>query len=287
MKQETCNNLWQCRDIVFNVNERTLIMGILNVTPDSFSDGGKFSSAEAALDRALCMQKEGADIIDVGGESTRPGSDPLSEQQELKRVIPVIELLAKHLSVPISVDTYKSTIASSAIKAGASIINDISGCRFDKNMPGVAASSKAGLVLMHIKGEPNNMQINPHYNHLMRELYDYLHHSINITLSAGVKSEQIVIDPGIGFGKRLKDNYHILKDLAYFKKLNRPILIGPSRKSFIGAVLNLPPEERIEGTIAAVTAGIMNGAGIVRVHDVKEIKRAVSVIDAVVGKKRL
>ena len=280
-------HLWRCRDFTFDLNNQTLIMGILNVTPDSFSDGGNFISTNAAVEQARQMQEHGAHIIDVGGESTRPGSTPVSEQQELERVLPVIRALSKELLIPISIDTYKANIAAAAMDAGASIINDISGCRFDTKMPFVAASTKAGLVLMHIKGEPQNMQSNPHYENLLPEILDYLQQSINLAIKDGVDASQIVVDPGIGFGKRLKDNFQILNELRKFELLSRPILVGPSRKSFIGTVLDLPPEERLEGTIAAVTAAIMNGANIVRVHDVKEVKRAVDIVDIIVGKRKL
>ena len=262
-------------------------MAILNVTPDSFSDGGEFNTLDAAVIRGVQMQEEGADIVDVGGESTRPGSDPVSEQQELERVVPVIQELSKKLSVPISIDTYKSMVAAAALKAGASIVNDISGCRFDEAMASTAASFGAGLVLMHIKGEPKNMQRDPHYKNLMQEIFDSMQESINIAQAGGVGPAHIVIDPGIGFGKQLKDNFQILRELSIFQNLRRPILVGPSRKSFIGAISNLPPTERLEGTIAATTAAIINGANIVRVHDVKQIKRAVEITDAIIDKNKV
>ncbi len=277
---------WRCRDYALNYKDRTLIMGILNVTPDSFSDGGEFMTLEAAVEKAAHMQNDGADIIDVGGESTRPGADPVSEAQEIARVVPVIQRLAQELSVPISVDTYKSSVAAAALDAGASIVNDISGCRFDEAMARTAASFAAGLVLMHIKGEPKNMQKNPQYENLMREICDYLQGSIEIALAGGVDPASIVIDPGIGFGKQLKDNFQILRELSLFQQLRQPILVGPSRKSFIGAILKLPPNERLEGSIAAVTAAIIHGANIVRVHDVKQIKRAVEIADAIIDKNK-
>lgn len=261
-------------------------MGIVNVTPDSFSDGGDYFTFDAAVARAMQMQQDGADIIDVGGESTRPGADPVSEQQEIDRVVPVVRDLSQKLTVPISIDTYKSSVAAAALKAGASIVNDISGCRFDEAMARTAASFRAGLVLMHIRGEPKNMQTNPHYDDLLKEINDYLRESINIATSDGVDPASIVIDPGIGFGKRLKDNFQILRELSLFQQLRRPILVGPSRKSFIGALSNLPPNERLAGTIAAVTAAIINGANIVRVHDVKQIKRAAEIADAIIDKNK-
>jgi dihydropteroate synthase len=259
-------------------------MGILNVTPDSFSDGGQFYDVGLAVEHARRLQQQGADIIDVGGESTRPGAEPLSRDAELARVLPVIEKCRAILDIPISIDTYKSAVAEKALQAGAVIVNDISGCRFDPDMPHVVARHKAGLVVMHIKGEPKNMQMNPHYDDLMAEIMHYFERSMALAKAAGVTDQQIVFDPGIGFGKRLKDNFQILRELRIFEKLARPILVGPSRKSFIGRLLDAPPSERLEGTIAAVTASILNGAHIVRAHDVKEIKRAVTIADAIVEK---
>ena len=262
-------------------------MGILNVTPDSFSDGGNFVDVQAAVNQALRMHADGAHIIDVGGESTRPGSKPVSEEEELDRVLPVIQQLHERLPIPISIDSYKSKVAKAALDAGASIINDISGFRFDADMPTVAASKNAGVVLMHIKGEPRNMQADPHYDDLLREIIDYLRKSMDTAIQHGVDPSQIVIDPGIGFGKQIKDNFQILSELRKFSQLSRPILVGPSRKSFLGAILNQPPSERLEGTIAAVTAAIINGANIVRIHDVKQVKRAVDIADIIVGKRKL
>ena len=274
-------HIWRCRDHTFNLADHTLVMGILNVTPDSFSDGGEYAAVNAAVERALAMQEQGADIIDIGGESTRPGSEPVSAEQEIERVLPVLQSLQGKLDIPISIDTYKSDVAAAAIRAGASLINDISACRFDDAMAGVAASTNAGLVLMHIKGEPKNMQQNPHYYDVINEVISSLQESVTRVLAQGVTEAQIAIDPGIGFGKRLEHNFHILRELRTFEQLGRPILVGPSRKSFIGTVLNLPPDQRLEGTIAAATAAIMNGANIVRVHDVQQIKRAVDIVDAI------
>jgi dihydropteroate synthase len=275
---------WFCADFMLDLSSRTFIMGILNTTPDSFSDGGQFDSVDRAVEHALRMQDDGADIIDVGGESTRPGADSVSEQEELDRVIPVIEKCKAYLTIPISIDTYKASVAEAAIKAGAVIVNDISGCRFDPQMPHVVARYNAGLVMMHIKGEPKNMQVNPHYENLLSEMSQFFQESIHIAKNAGVSERQMVLDPGIGFGKRLKDNFQILRELRIFLKFNLPLLVGPSRKSFIGNVLNLPPEKRLEGTLAAVTASILNGAHIVRVHDVKEAKRAATIADAIAAK---
>ena len=266
------------------LSSRTHIMGILNVTPDSFSDGGKFLNAELAVEQGIKMVDQGVDIIDIGAESTRPGANPVSEEEELSRLIPVIEELKIATDIPISVDTYKSNVAEEAIKKGADVINDISGLRFDAEMKNVLAKYNTPVVIMHIKGEPKNMQVNPHYDDLMNEIYNYMAESIELAKQAGLKNS-IIIDPGIGFGKRPGDNYEILRRLSEFQGLGCPVLIGPSRKSFIGNVLDLPPDQRIEGTAAAVAIGIQNGAHIVRVHDVKEMKRVCLIADRLVGKE--
>jgi len=269
----------------FDLTTRTHIMGILNVTPDSFSDGGKFINTELAVEQGIKMVEQGADIIDIGAESTRPGADPVPEVEELNRLIPVIEKLKKVTDIPISVDTYKSNVAEAAINSGADIINDISGLRFDKEMKKVAAKFNTPVVIMHIKGEPKNMQVNPHYIDLLNEIYNYFAETIEIAEQSGIKRQNIIIDPGIGFGKQLDDNYEIMRKLSELQSLGCAILIGPSRKSFIGNVLNLPPDQRLEGTAAAVAIGIQNGAHIVRVHDVKEMKRVCLIADKMVGKE--
>jgi Dihydropteroate synthase (EC 2.5.1.15) len=242
-------------------------MGILNLTPDSFSDGGKFKSSQEAIDYALRMIDDGADIIDVGGESSRPGSNPVSSSDEEKRVIPVIEGLAKRFDNPISIDTYKSTVAEMALKSGAEIVNDISGLNYDPDMASTVATYGASLVAMHMKGTPRTMQENPEYSDLIKEVTIYLSKSIEKANESGIK--QIIIDPGIGFGKTVYHNLSIIRHLKDFSSLGYPILTGPSRKSFIGDLLDLGVEDRIEGTSAAVAACVMNGADIVRVHDVK------------------
>lgn len=273
-----------CGNKILDLSSRTHIMGILNVTPDSFSDGGKYLIPELAIERGIQMAEYGADIIDIGAESTRPGAEPISIEVELQRIIPVLEGLLKQVAVPISVDTYKSSVAETVLKIGANMINDISGLRFDPKMKEVVSKFQVPVVIMHIKGQPRNMQQNPYYDDLISEIYGYLAESIQLAELAGIKREKIIVDPGIGFGKRLSDNYEILRRLDEFKKLDCPILIGPSRKSFIGNVLELPPDQRLEGTIAAVAIGIQNGAHIVRVHDVQEVSRACRIIDILVGK---
>ena len=251
------------------------------MTPDSFSDGGRFLKIEDAVRCGIKMAEEGADIIDVGGESTRPGSDPLEIEEELSRVIPVIKALSKEIDIPISIDTYKSEVAQKALEAGAEMINDISALRFDPKMKEVVAEYQVPVVLMHIKGTPKNMQENPYYDDVIKEIIEYLKESIKMATDAGVQEGNIIIDPGIGFGKRLEDNLSILKNLKKFSILNCPILVGPSRKSFIGKILDLPAEERLEGSLAALAIAIMNGANIVRVHDVKESKRMAGIADAI------
>ena len=274
--------IWRCRGRQVPVGERTLVMGILNVTPDSFSDGGLYAEPERAVEHAVEMIKAGADIIDVGGESTRPGADPVSAEEERRRVLPVIQALRRRSDVLISIDTYKAEVARAALDAGADIVNDISGLGFDEEMPGVVASTGAGLVLMHIRGTPRTMQQNPVYRDVVREIGETFAERLAKAEKAGISPEQVVLDPGIGFGKKLQHNLEILRRLKEFRRFGRPILIGPSRKSFIGAILDLPPDQRLEGTAAAVAVGIANGADVVRVHDVREMVRVVRVADAIV-----
>lgn len=271
----------RCRKRTFTLGKQTLLMGVLNVTPDSFSDGGLFFDKATAFARGLKMVEEGADFIDIGGESTRPGSKPLGLDEELRRVIPVIEFLAKESDVPISIDTYKSTVAKKAIEAGAQIINDISGLHLDSSLSQVAAKEDVPLVLMHIRGNPETMQKDIHYESLFSEIIQYLKDSIQRAESAGVDPEQIIIDPGIGFGKTVQDNLLILKNLQEFKILGKPLLLGTSRKSFIGKILNADITERLEGTLSSIVVGVLNGAHIIRCHDVLQAKRAIAIADAV------
>jgi dihydropteroate synthase len=224
------------------------------------------------------LAEEGADFLDVGGESTRPRSEPVSEEEELRRVVPVIEHLKKQCRVPISIDTYKSTVADAALVAGATIVNDVSGLTFDEKMAAVTAKHHASIVLMHMKGAPRTMQENPRYNNVTNEVKEFLRMQSETAKTAGIK--QIIIDPGIGFGKKFEHNIQLLRELKQFEELGYPLLVGPSRKTFVGTILNLPPDERLEGTAAAVTVSILNGAHIIRVHDVKAIKRVALVADA-------
>jgi dihydropteroate synthase len=260
--------------------ERTLIMGVVNVTPDSFSDGGLFLDAKTAIAHAKQLVLDGADLIDVGGESTRPGSAPLSEQEELKRVLPVVTQLIQELPVPISVDTYKPQVAEACLKAGAHLLNDITGLS-DPAMIALAAEYDVPVIIMHMKGKPKTMQERPTYHDVIGEINTFFQKRATVARTGGVKN--IILDPGIGFGKTLEHNLLILKHLDAFMTHGWPICVGPSRKSFIGMITGLPAQERLEGTIAAVAVSVMNGAHIVRVHDVRECKRAIQVVDAIRG----
>ena len=264
-------------------NPATLIMGILNVTPDSFSDGGMYYNATQAIEFALQMEEEGADIIDVGGESTRPGAKTVELQKECDRILPVIEGIRTKSDILISIDTYKSEVARQSIATGAGMVNDISGMTFDPNMVDVIKDSGLPVVIMHIKGTPKNMQKNPYYKDLMQELTEYFEERKNFARAKGILDQQIILDPGIGFGKRLQDNFQLLRELKKIVDMGFPVLIGPSKKSFIGLTLDLPIDQRLEGTAAAVTTGILKGARIVRVHDVKEMKRVALITDSIRG----
>lgn len=261
-------------------------MGVLNVTPDSFFDGGHFEDKNKAVDHALELEADGADMIDVGGESTRPGADPVPADVERGRVIPVIEALRKRLSGLISVDTTKARVAEAALEAGADIINDISAARHDIRMFELAHRFKAGLIMMHMKGEPRNMQDKPSYDNVLAEVKVFLKERMDMAVAYGIPKERIIIDPGIGFGKRLEDNLRLINNLTTFRELGRPILVGPSRKSFIGKILDLPTEDRLEGTIASAVLCMVRGAAILRVHDVKAVKRAVLVAEAILNEAR-
>jgi len=263
--------------------ERTLVMGVLNVTPDSFSDGGQFFSFDQAIAQAEQMISEGADLIDIGGESTRPGSEFVSEEEEMRRVIPVIERLAPEASVPLSIDTTKSAVARAALQAGAEIVNDISGLRFDPALASEAANCNAGLILMHSRGTPKDMQQLPWAENIMTDVISGLRVSVSVAEERGVTRESIVIDPGIGFGKTVEQNLELIAGLDQIERAfpDLPIMIGTSRKSFLGKLLNgAPANERLHGTIATVVASVLNGAQIVRVHDVKATVEAVRIADA-------
>lgn len=263
-------------------SKKSYVMGILNVTPDSFSDGGIYFNEKKAIEYAYKLADEGADIIDIGGESTRPGSEPVPLEEELRRTIPVIREIARSLPIPISIDTYKAEVARKALEAGASIVNDISGLRFDPEMPKVIAEYNVPVIIMHIKGRPKDMQNNPTYEALIPEIMDYFRVSIRLAHKFSIPDNRIIIDPGIGFGKTFDHNLYILKNLKEFKKIGKPIAIGASRKAFIGKILDEPvPSKRLEGSLAVAAISIFNGANILRVHDVKETKKVAKIADAI------
>ena len=266
---------FECGKYKLPIGERTYIMGILNVTPDSFSDGGKYNNTESAVKRVKHMIENGADIIDIGGESTRPGHQPVDAIEEINRVVPVIEVLAKEFNVPISVDTSKAVVADRALKAGAHIVNDVWGLQKDPALAEVVARYGAGVVMMH-----NND--NREYHDLMGDIIKFLRKSIELAEKTGIRRENMVVDPGIGFGKNLDHNLEVMRRLKELSTLNLPVLLGTSRKSLIGNILDLPVDERLEGTSATVTLGIANGADFVRVHDVREMARVVRMTDAMV-----
>ncbi|MCM8768571.1 MAG: dihydropteroate synthase [Candidatus Omnitrophica bacterium] len=273
---ENTVSIWKIKGKALLVDQ-PLIMGIVNVTPDSFYNGGRYQEKDKAVEKALTLVQQGADIIDVGGESTRPGSQPVSETEELNRVIPAIEGISRQTNVPISCDTYKSKVAELALQAGASIINDISGFRFDQRNIEVVGKHQCGCILMHMLGTPQTMQQSPCYQNVVEEIKDFLRERLEILRKAGVSLERIVLDPGIGFGKRLEDNLTILRHAGEFGLFDRPVLIGASRKSFIGTILDASPEKRLEGSIAAAVMALSAGAMIFRVHDVAETKAALKV----------
>ena len=256
-------------------------MGILNVTPDSFSDGGRFEDPIAAVEHGSRLIDDGADIVDVGGESTRPGSEPVSAEEELRRVRPVIQgLFERHPAHPISIDTRKAAVAASALEAGATIVNDVSGAR-DPAMFDTVCEHDGSMVLMHMQGDPRTMQEAPSYGDVVAEVKEYLRERVEAAEFAGVDPERIIVDPGIGFGKDLEHNLELLRRIDALLDLGRPVMIGPSRKRFLGVILDLPEDERVEGTAGAVAWAVARGVHAVRVHDVKEIVRAVRVIDAI------
>lgn len=267
----------ECGPYTLSLQQKTLIMGILNVTPDSFSDGGKYNDINAAVEHACQMVEDGADIIDIGGESTRPGYEPISEEEEIQRVVPVIEAVSKAVQVPISIDTYKGKVAESALETGAHIINDIWGAKKDPEMAQIAAKYNVPIVLMHNREKKD-------YQFFIRDVFNDLFESIQIVKKAGVSDEKIILDPGIGFAKDVKQNLEMMRNLDKLVHLGYPVLLGTSKKSMIGNVLNLPVNERGEGTGATVCYGILKGCQIIRVHDVKGMSRMAKMMDALMGK---
>ena len=268
------NNGWSC-------GEETGIMGIINVTPDSFSDGGKYANVEAAVMRAKQMVADGADIIDIGGESSRPGAETITANEECRRVIPVVQALAEQFQIPISVDTYKAKVAREALSAGACVINDITALHGDPNMCQIIADAQAGVILMHMQGVPATMQKAPTYQNVVAEVHAWLTEVASQAVDRGIDSSRIMIDPGIGFGKTFDHNLEILRHLMQFRGIGYPMLVGVSRKKFIGRILDLPVHQREEGTAATVAWSIINGANVVRVHDVAKMKQVAQVIDTI------
>ncbi|ABS20442.1 dihydropteroate synthase [Bacillus cytotoxicus] len=267
----------RCGEYTLNLNEKTLVMGILNVTPDSFSDGGSYNELETAVRHAKEMVSSGADLIDIGGESTRPGFAKVSVEEELARVLPVIQAVSKKVNVPISIDTYKAEVAKQAIEAGAHIINDIWGAKAEPKIAEVAAHYDVPIILMHNRDHTN-------YRNVMSDMIADLYESVKIAKNAGVRDENIILDPGIGFAKTPEQNLEVMRNLEQLNVLGYPVLLATSRKSFIGHVLDLPVEERIEGTGASVCLGIAKGCEMIRVHDVKEMARMAKMMDAMIGK---
>ena len=280
-------NIKNFNDWLLSKKKQSLIMGILNVTPDSFSDGGKYLEKNTAINHALEMIDEGADIIDIGGESTRPFSDPVSLKEEISRVVPVIEGIRKESDVCISIDTTKSQVATAALNSGASVINDVSAMEVDQLMVDVALKFDCPLIIMHMKGTPKNMQDDPKYESLISDIKDYLLDRADFIICKGINPKKIVIDPGIGFGKTVENNFEIIKNLNHFTTMNFPVLLGASRKSFIGISLNLPEKDRLEGSLAANIIGLQNGAKIFRVHDVAETNKALIIANKIFNSNHL
>jgi len=276
----------------FKLGKRTIVIGVLNITPDSFSDGGEHFSVDNAVKHAFSMEKNGADVIDIGGESTRPGATSISMKEEMDRIFPVIEQLVGEISIPISIDTYKSKIAKNALDLGVDMINDISALQADKNLANIVADYEVPICLMHMKGNPKKMQINPLYDNVVKEIHDFLKERAKFALFCNIKKENIIVDPGIGFGKRtgkgIEDNCEILRRLSELKDLGFPIMVGTSRKKFIGNVCGddnlLPVSDRLEGSLASACIAVVNGADILRVHDVKETRRCIDLIDCILDK---
>ena len=280
-------NIKNFNDWLLSKEKQSLIMGILNVTPDSFSDGGKYFEKNSAINYALEMIDNGANIIDIGGESTRPFADPVSLEEEISRVIPVIEGIRKESDICISIDTTKSQVATAALNSGACIINDVSAMEVDPLMIGVAIKFDCPLIIMHMKGTPKNMQDNPQYESLISDIKQYLLDRAEFIISKGINPKKIVIDPGIGFGKTVENNFEIINNLNHFTAMDFPVMLGASRKSFIGISLNLPEEDRLEGSLAANVIGLQNGAKIFRVHDVAETNKALLIANKIFNSNHL
>lgn len=282
MKANFDKHTLQLRDKFLDLTSKTIIMGILNVTPDSFYDGGRYNITERALEHCEKMINDGADIIDVGGESTRPGSLPVNEDEELKRVIPVIKEIKKRFNILLSIDTTKSIVSKEALEEGVDIVNDISGLNFEPNISGIVSKYKAAIILSHTTSRSVDMQQKTDYDDFLGDVYSYLRNSIKLAENAGINKDSIIIDPGFGFGKTVKHNLMLLKHLSVYTKLTKPILVGTSMKSFIGKILNSNKiEDRLQGTIASLVISVLNDASIIRVHNVKQANKAIKIVDAV------
>lgn len=286
------SGIWNRREYLFRAGDReiglgcrTCLMGIVNITPDSFSDGGRFLETQAAIDRCLELQSQGAGIVDLGAESSRPGAEAVSLEVELERLLPVLEAIRPHLDVMISVDTCKAGVAREALRAGADIINDVSSLRFDPEMAEVVSEHRAGLILMHMRGTPATMQQLPPSPDIIAEIHQDLQIAVDRAHHAGIARDRLVLDPGIGFGKTAEDNLKIISRLSSFASFQLPLLVGTSRKSFLGRILDLPVEERLIGTIASSIAAVIGGAHIIRVHDVVELSQAVAVVDSILAEE--
>jgi dihydropteroate synthase len=285
MKPRTAYSLkWRSFDL--SLGKKTLVMGIVNVTPDSFSDGGLFFDRDEAIAWGEEMAAQGADLLDIGGESTRPFSDPIPEDEEIRRIVPVIRALVRKTSLPISVDTYKATVARAALEAGAALVNDISALGFDPDLGKIIADFKVPIILMHIQGTPRNMQVKPHYDHLLDDLHVFFARRIEVAMKQGIDREMILIDPGIGFGKTLDHNLTLIKRIDYFQDLERPLVLGTSRKAFIGKLTGQEPLSRDWGTAATVAIGAWQGAHMVRVHNVLAARQVLNVTDALIEASR-
>jgi len=278
--------IWRCRDREFQVGAKPLLMGILNVTPDSFSDGARFYDAERAVAHGQAMAAAGADIIDVGGESTRPGAAPVAEAEELGRVLPVIQALGRDCGAVISVDTRKSAVAEQALASGARIVNDVSALTADPRMLGVVRDFRAGAVLMHMRGEPGTMQDNPRYGDVVREVHDYLRGRVEALAGQGIEREALAVDPGFGFGKTAEHNIRLLAGLGELRDCGRPIVVGVSRKRFLGSLLEREVGERQAGSLGALAYAVASGAGVLRVHDVRESRDVIEVLNALMREKQ-
>jgi dihydropteroate synthase len=272
--------IWRCGSHTIDGARRTQVMGIVNVTPDSFSDGGRYFDPEEAVRAGVAMIEDGADLIDVGGESTRPGSDAVPPEEELRRVLPVVKRIAAEVDAPLSIDTRKAEVARAALDAGASVVNDITAGR-DDEMFDVVREAGAGMVLMHMQGDPRTMQVEPRYDDVVREVRSFLAERVAAAEYAGIARDRLCVDPGLGFGKTLEHNLTLMRDIGAMAEIGRPVLVGPSRKSFVGRITGTDVDDRLDGTAGAVAWLVVNGAHVVRVHDVRQMVRVVRIVDAI------